>query len=120
LVANQRPDGSWGACGGQSPSNTGSVEETALALEALAFYPKCAENLRRGACWLAGTILEDRVVAAPIGLYFAKLWYHEELYPWVFAAAGLGQLARQGWLQEVRKMPAPAGQTVASTVKAGT
>ena len=27
--------------------------------------------------------------AAPVGLYFARLWYYEELYPLVFALEGL-------------------------------
>ena len=27
--------------------------------------------------------------AAPLGLYFARLWYYEDLYPLVFALAGL-------------------------------
>ena len=27
--------------------------------------------------------------AAPIGLYFARLWYYEELYPLIFALHGL-------------------------------
>ena len=28
---------------------------------------------------------------APIGLYFAKLWYYEKLYPLIFAAGGLAR-----------------------------
>ena len=31
---------------------------------------------------------------APIGFYFAKLWYFERLYPLVFAAAALGRARR--------------------------
>jgi squalene-hopene/tetraprenyl-beta-curcumene cyclase len=27
--------------------------------------------------------------AAPVGLYFARLWYSEELYPLIFAAGAL-------------------------------
>ncbi|GIW93070.1 MAG: squalene--hopene cyclase [Pirellulaceae bacterium] len=118
LVANQRQDGSWGSGGGQQPSTTGSVEETSLALEALACHAPCAESVHRGARWLARTLLDEQVRAAPIGLYFAKLWYYEELYPWVFAVAGLGRLVRRGWLPEVSKVPAPAGQAAASTLKA--
>ncbi len=26
-------------------------------------------------------------VSWPIGFYFAKLWYHEQLYPWVYTLA---------------------------------
>ena len=31
---------------------------------------------------------------APIGFYFAKLWYHERLYPLTFTVAALGQAIR--------------------------
>ena len=31
---------------------------------------------------------------APIGFYFAKLWYWEKLYPLVWTVAALGQAAR--------------------------
>ncbi len=33
-------------------------------------------------------------VAWPIGFYFAKLWYHERLYPLVFTMAALGKYLR--------------------------
>ena len=29
---------------------------------------------------------------SPIGLYFAKLWYFERLYPQIFAVAALGRV----------------------------
>ena len=35
----------------------------------------------------AGTVDQP----APIGFYFARLWYFEELYPIIFAAAGLNR-----------------------------
>lgn len=33
-------------------------------------------------------------VAWPIGFYFAKLWYHERLYPLIFTVAALGKFLR--------------------------
>ncbi|QDT09704.1 prenyltransferase/squalene oxidase repeat-containing protein [Planctomycetes bacterium K23_9] len=33
-------------------------------------------------------------IAWPIGFYFAKLWYHEKLYPLVFTVAALGKYLR--------------------------
>lgn len=33
---------------------------------------------------------------APIGFYFAKLWYFERLYPYIFATAAAGRLAARG------------------------
>jgi squalene-hopene/tetraprenyl-beta-curcumene cyclase len=32
---------------------------------------------------------------APIGFYFAKLWYFEKLYPIIFAVAALGRALRK-------------------------
>ena len=32
---------------------------------------------------------EDTMRASPIGLYFAKLWYYEDLYPLIFAVSAL-------------------------------
>ena len=85
-----------------------SVEETALAVEALlAACPKVPLNpeprtlnppaaVARGLAWLI-----DRVESgqhrqpAPIGFYFAKLWYYERLYPLTFTVAALGRACRQ-------------------------
>ena len=33
---------------------------------------------------------------APIGLYFAKLWYFERLYPLIFSLDALGRLPSAG------------------------
>jgi squalene-hopene/tetraprenyl-beta-curcumene cyclase len=33
--------------------------------------------------------------SSPIGLYFAKLWYYEKLYPLVFTVSALGQSIRR-------------------------
>jgi squalene-hopene/tetraprenyl-beta-curcumene cyclase len=46
--------------------------------------------------WLVDTVEQGRLrQPSPIGFYFAKLWYHERLYPLVFAASALGQAVRQ-------------------------
>jgi squalene-hopene/tetraprenyl-beta-curcumene cyclase len=87
LVKNQNPDGSWG----------NSVEETAVVVEALAAYGIQLNGLNggweayhRGLDWLLSAVESDRFLeASPIGLYFAKLWYYEELYPIIFTAAAL-------------------------------
>ena len=43
--------------------------------------------------WLVDATLDGKEeAAAPLGLYFARLWYYEELYPMVFALAGLAGL----------------------------
>jgi squalene-hopene/tetraprenyl-beta-curcumene cyclase len=81
LASAQNPDGAFGA----------SIEETALAVEALA-GGRAAE---RGARWLAErTQGGERWEPSPLGLYFAKLWYSERLYPLIFTAAALGRAPR--------------------------
>jgi squalene-hopene/tetraprenyl-beta-curcumene cyclase len=76
LASVQNQDGSWGGAGNIS----GSMEETALAVTALmpnGFQEECSSGLN----WLAEKTKSDGIVASPIGLYFASLWYDEELYP---------------------------------------
>jgi squalene-hopene/tetraprenyl-beta-curcumene cyclase len=113
LVASQNEDGGWG--GGQSisyrayrqdGSKTGlsseigsTIEETSLALEALT---RCAGDsgnnatIMRGLDWLAEAVRCGHLDCSwPIGFYFAKLWYHERLYPAIFALSALGSLARR-------------------------
>ena len=67
LRSMQREDGSFG-----------TIEETALAVSAL--------GDDRGASWLRS---QRDLEPAPIGLYFAKLWYFEKLYPLIFTTAAL-------------------------------
>ena len=67
LRARQQEDGSFG-----------TIEETALAVAVLKDV--------RGAEWLAS---RPSLPASPIGLYFAKLWYFERLYPLIFTVGAL-------------------------------
>jgi squalene-hopene/tetraprenyl-beta-curcumene cyclase len=90
LVGAQMPDGGWGG-GAGTPS---SVEETGVALQALAGARGAGRSFEmavaRGVEWLIAATDEGRAAPpSPIGLYFARLWYYEELYPVVFALAGL-------------------------------
>jgi squalene-hopene/tetraprenyl-beta-curcumene cyclase len=96
LVTHQNADGGWsGAAGAAS-----SMEETGLATEALAAagQPKLNEPavqnaLERGGAWLATAIEQEQWhTPAPIGFYFAKLWYYERLYPLIFATGALMRL----------------------------
>ena len=85
LAANQNADGGWGAERGV-PS---SMEETGLAVHALAASGGTPDVLEQGMNWLAAHALaaEGRLPPAPIGLYFARLWYSEALYPVIFPLA---------------------------------
>lgn len=93
LTESQNADGGWSgdrAC-------SASVEETALAVSALARYPGAADAVARGIRWLdertrGGTEFH----AAPIGLYFASLWYSERLYPVIFTAWALSRAGGRG------------------------
>ncbi len=90
LQDQQNADGGWGGARG-APS---TIEETALAVEALADDPTADKNVQRGARWLIRAVESDGWrEPAPIGLYFARLWYFERLYPLVLAAGALGRLA---------------------------
>jgi squalene-hopene/tetraprenyl-beta-curcumene cyclase len=116
LIEHQNPDGGWG---GGAPTAPSSIEETALAVESLAtvlnaqpsdtqYEPLCApdattdgsfdrlhSSVSRGIAWLLDALGAARAPEpAPIGFYFAKLWYFERLYPIIFSAAALRQEMR--------------------------
>ncbi|HJR61309.1 MAG TPA: prenyltransferase/squalene oxidase repeat-containing protein [Vicinamibacterales bacterium] len=87
LLAAQHPDGGWGA----DRNAPASIEETAVAISALS---ECAGDwrqdrqgaVRRGVEWLAQATADFSCFPpSPIGLYFARLWYFETLYPLVFS-----------------------------------
>ncbi len=88
LLENQNDDGGWSACRGLDSS----VEETGLALDSLAGFSSAQEACDRAALWLAARVDESTVDRpSPIGFYFARLWYFEDLYPIIFATAGLSR-----------------------------
>ena len=102
LVRAQNPDGSWGGF----PKGPPSVEETALAVEALASLPydsNTAAAVSTGVGWLLEKIGSGEWLRpSPIGFYFAKLWYYERLYPMIFT---VGALARaQDYLSPSRQV----------------
>jgi squalene-hopene/tetraprenyl-beta-curcumene cyclase len=94
LLSIQNTDGSWSGKQNGPPS----VEETALAVEALAIAEQVSSQsdglrdaIKRGTAWLVERIERDEWRgASPIGFYFAKLWYFERLYPLIFTVGALG------------------------------
>ncbi|MFV0269947.1 MAG: prenyltransferase/squalene oxidase repeat-containing protein [Draconibacterium sp.] len=76
LMSVQNEDGSWG--GGKSIP--GTIEETSLAVSALVSDENTAICIN-GYRWLETYIQKSGFKPAPIGLYFASLWYDEALYP---------------------------------------
>lgn len=98
LAANRSIEGGWGSASGPDRGGPCSVEETALAVEALVSAcrePELQPAVEGGLRWLIGAVSEGRHrQSAPIGFYFAKLWYHERLYPLVFTVGALGRAVR--------------------------
>ncbi len=91
LLGAQNGDGGWGPV----HNVASSIEETAVAVAALAARPSARASVKRGAHWLVVNTNAGRVFKAkPIGLYFARLWYAEELYPLVFTVEALSKTVR--------------------------
>ena len=101
LLAAQAPDGGIAS----APGIEATIEETAVAVEALAEVAERAADrevagralvaVGRGLEWLiTHTDGGERFPAAPIGLYFAKLWYDEALYPLAFTVTAFERAAR--------------------------
>lgn len=101
LLREQQERGAWGGSSSAPPS----IEETALACTALsaahrivpegepweALRARVRGAIERGCAWLIErTGGGAGFPAAPIGLYFARLWYHEQLYPVVWTLQALG------------------------------
>jgi squalene-hopene/tetraprenyl-beta-curcumene cyclase len=73
------------------------VQETALAVELLAscqppesVKSRWVKSLGDGIAWLIGAVEREQLHEKwPIGFYFAKLWYYEDLYPLVFTVGAM-------------------------------
>lgn len=92
LLGAQNADGGWGGAG----RIRSSIEETGIALAGLARSlddgdagPSVLNGIDRGGRWLSAALDGAGQTATPIGLYFARLWYYEDLYPFVFGLGGL-------------------------------
>ncbi len=113
LLRQQNPDGGWGGGRNFDPiavhEMPSTIEETGLALEALAecylarsqdgeqqrLFDETYRALFSGGNRLLELIGNGtRFPASPIGFYFAKLWYYETTYPIVFALNALRGLVQ--------------------------
>ena len=99
LVGEQHSSGGWGGAKHGVPS----LEETGVALKALAQSsstdPAVSEAVRHGVQWLLDATADGtKFGTAPIGLYFARLWYHEKLYPVIWTLGALK--AAKEWVRE--------------------
>ena len=90
LVSHQNADGGWAG----APGAKSSVEETSLAVEALApareEWSGAEQAVARGLAWLVAKLaIGYSAEPSPIGFYFARLWYYERLYPLIFSLGAL-------------------------------
>ena len=106
LLRAQNDDGGWGG----DLNTPSTIEETAFAVDALASLlqvdrtgkyvcqeerPRMRAAVGKGVTWLCERTLQGTSFPpAPIGFYFAKLWYYERLYPLAFTVAALGRARR--------------------------
>ena len=103
LLANQNADGGWGGGINTRYTNTerikesvsSTIEETSAALEGIMFGSDtndASASILRGLEWLCASIeAGHHHISQPIGFYFARLWYHEKLYPLVFSLSALNK-----------------------------
>ncbi len=117
LCSTQNSDGGWGGgesfatWTGDSFGRMSSIEESAVAVEALCSIWGAERSIlnsdthggknavrlaiMRGIEFLTQSISDgNHRTAWPIGFYFAKLWYHEKLYPLIFSVAALSSFLR--------------------------
>ena len=86
LLQTKNSDGSWGGNRNLPPS----IEETSLAVRAL--YENGHKNkLGNSYSWLVNNLGKHEIKSSPIGLYFASLWYDEEMYPLVYGVGALNE-----------------------------
>ncbi len=91
------------------PTWVWGIEETAVVLTALSRWPhtatECIVQLEEQLLRL--TAEGQEFPAAPIGLYFARLWYHEELYPFVWSLEGFTEALRR---RSMMATPSPTSE----------
>jgi len=116
LVETRKPDGGWS--GGSGPA---TIEETGIVIEALATWfihggktEALAYEVRSAAlAGLESLIRQTRegseFPGAPIGLYFAKLWYYEDLYPVVFALSAMDMMVAAGLVENIDEVNGSIG-----------
>jgi squalene-hopene/tetraprenyl-beta-curcumene cyclase len=100
LQKSQNNDGGWGG----NLTIESSIEETSLAIRALSV---CGiEEVQNGVNYLMNKFDGNdfkNIKATPIGLYFASLWYYEDMYPVVFATATLNDYLKTHIIESIDK-----------------
>jgi len=83
LLKQQNENGGWGGESGLQST----IEESSLAISALADDNR--EAILKGFEWLEYEFNNNGLRSSPIGLYFAMLWYDEQLYPLIYYVEAL-------------------------------
>lgn len=100
LLRTQNADGGWGG----DQDTPSSIEESALAASALAACagdPRAHAAARGGIEWITRATHGCTIwPSSPVGLYFARLWYYERLYPLVWAIDALERIASVALMEE--------------------
>jgi squalene-hopene/tetraprenyl-beta-curcumene cyclase len=97
LCLTQHADGGWGGAAGV----LATIEETANAVSALAAYlhsggilSDAKDAMLRGVTWILNATKDGAdFPPSPIGLYFARLWYYEAIYPVLGTLGALQRVA---------------------------
>ncbi|MEA3403623.1 MAG: prenyltransferase/squalene oxidase repeat-containing protein [Armatimonadota bacterium] len=101
LLRAQNEDGGWGGAAGVRSS----MEETAVAVSALTRFTATRDvqpALETGVTYLLRRVKDGSwTEPTPIGLYFAALWYAEDLYPVAWTVEALGR-AREAFSARMR------------------
>lgn len=85
LMSSRNEDFAWGGAGGVRSKHI----ITARAISALSNYKKFAETLDLS---VSALLNFDESESEAVGLYFAKLWYSEKLYPYIHRLGALKSL----------------------------
>ena len=90
ILASQNDDGGWGG----AKDVRSKVTLTARALSALASFPDVdMDIIERGFNYLYGAYTKGELLRPePIGLYFSRLWYSEDMYNITFVLNALKKI----------------------------
>ena len=92
ILASQNEDGGWGG----AKNVLSKVTLTARAISALASFPDVDKTtIERGFNYLYNAYTKGELLRPePIGLYFSRLWYSEEMYNITFVLNALKKISR--------------------------
>ncbi|MBF0409026.1 MAG: squalene--hopene cyclase [Candidatus Riflebacteria bacterium] len=93
LCSVRNPDGGFGG----EPGTPSKIETTAKAILALSLNNHEMAELEPSVNYLTNQLISanGKPKSSAIGMYFASLWYDEELYPLIFSVDALGEILQK-------------------------